>query len=66
MSGSLTDNGATMTAAMNRECPQTDSDKPVKFVDLDLAESKDTSERPGLQFVVVRHDGSHPAVVRHL
>ncbi len=55
-----------MTAATNRECPQTDSDRPVKFVDLDLAESKDTSERTGLQFVVVRHDGSHPAGVRHL
>lgn len=65
MSGSPTDSGATMTAATNRECPQTDSDKPVKLVDLHLCESEDSSERTGLQLVVVRHDGSHPAAVRH-
>ena len=66
MSDSSTDCGATSTAAATGECPQTDSDKPVKFVDLHLGELEDSPERTGLQLVVVRHDGSHPAAIRHL
>ena len=46
MSDSSTDCGATSTAAATGECPQTDSDKPVKFVDLHLCESEDSSSVP--------------------
>ena len=66
MSGSSTDCGAKSTVATNGERPQTDSDKPVQFVDLHLCESEDSPERTGLLLVVVRHDGSHPAALRHL